>query len=387
MLNGVGWPTDGDDQYDNMKGYYIGNVPGVSRLGIPSLNMQDAGQGFRTSSASMVGQVTSWSCGLGLASSWDAALVEEWASAAADEFKAKGANVILGPGLNLHRVARGGRNAEYMTGEDPLLGAALAPAYVKGFQDKGVMTVMKHFGLNNQETNRNTYSADIPDARALFEVYYPAYQAASKAGCAAAMCGYNLVNGTHACSSGQLLGADLKDTMGFGGFVMSDWWATHDTSAAQGLDMDMPGNFGEGPGDPSYFSSQALSAVDPAVGARMLRKIEREVRSMHGAQIPHVTHPSNTTYFFAGDRRHGHPHPHLHRRQRSSRKPCDLHPGHRLRLFPLRGRGDERRARKARPQDRHRVRDAPQERRRRPATRGPRSGRSRWNLRALPAAS
>ena len=94
MLNGVGWPTDGDDQYDNMEGYYIGNVPRVARLGIPSLNMQDAGQGFRTSSASMVGQVTSWSCGLGLASSWDAALVEEWASAAADEFKAKKQEIL-----------------------------------------------------------------------------------------------------------------------------------------------------------------------------------------------------------------------------------------------------------------------------------------------------
>jgi hypothetical protein len=156
MLNGVGFPTDPDSPsaYDNIRGYYIGNIPGVPRLGIPSLNMQDAGQGFRTSDAAMVGQVTSWSCGLGessptllcsrcvypremhsfsvcafrfnslftphtglvcgvcmscddfpgLASAWDTGLVSEWAGAVADEFKAKGANVILGPGLNLHRV-------------------------------------------------------------------------------------------------------------------------------------------------------------------------------------------------------------------------------------------------------------------------------------------
>jgi len=76
--------------------------------------------------------------------------------------------------------------------------------------------------LNNQETNRNTVNSQIPDARALFEVYYPAFQAASNAGCASAMCSYNLVNGTHSCSSEQLLLKDLKTSMNFTGFVMSD---------------------------------------------------------------------------------------------------------------------------------------------------------------------
>ena len=122
--------------------YYIGNTPSIDRLKIPSLKLQDAGNGFRTSDARMVGQVTSWTCALGLATAWDPELVREWASAVADEYIAKGANVILGPGLNVHRVARGGRNAEYMSGEDPFLGASFAEPFVSGFQDKGVLTTV-----------------------------------------------------------------------------------------------------------------------------------------------------------------------------------------------------------------------------------------------------
>jgi beta-glucosidase len=86
FVNGIGWD---DNAYDNSEGYYIGNIPGVDRLGIPSLNMQDAGQGFRTTDARMVGQVTSWSCSLGLGSTWDSDLVYEWASAVADEYRTK----------------------------------------------------------------------------------------------------------------------------------------------------------------------------------------------------------------------------------------------------------------------------------------------------------
>jgi beta-glucosidase len=109
LLRGIGW---GADDFDPAAGYYVGNTPSIPRLNIPPITMQDAGQGFRTTDARMVGEVTSWSCGLGLASTWDPALVGEWAEAVADEYRAKGANTILGPGLNTHRVARGGRNAE-----------------------------------------------------------------------------------------------------------------------------------------------------------------------------------------------------------------------------------------------------------------------------------
>ena len=133
-------------------------------------------------------------------------------------------------------------------------------SYVKGFQTKGVMTVAKHFGLNSQETDRDFVNAIVPDARALFEVYHVPYKAAVAAGAAAFMCSYNLVNGSHACSSGQLLGRDLKTAMAYEGFVMSDWWAAHNTSAAQGLDMEMPGNAPPGKDGP-FLSPDALEAA------------------------------------------------------------------------------------------------------------------------------
>ena len=113
-MNGIGW-----EDYDQIPGWFIGNLPENDRLGIPALKMQDAAQGFRTSDGRLVGQVTAWPCALALITTWDTELVEKWAVANAREFKAKGANFILGPSLNLARVARNGRNAEYMSGEDP----------------------------------------------------------------------------------------------------------------------------------------------------------------------------------------------------------------------------------------------------------------------------
>lgn len=267
MVNG-----SGNDGWDSMESWYVGNTLAVPRLGIPSLNLQDAGQGFRTVDERQVGQVTSWSCGLGLASAWDPSLVAEWASATADEFLAKGANVVLGPAVNVHRVARGGRNAEYLSGEDPFLGTKFAPPYVQGFQDKGMLAVMKHFALNNQENNRQIVNSIIPDARTLFEVYYPPFQASVDAGVAAAMCSYNKVNGTYACENAQLLAQDLKTTMGFEGWVMSDWGATHSTSAVEGLDQDMPGSYIDN-GYDDMFSAEHLDALDEGVVDEMVSRI------------------------------------------------------------------------------------------------------------------
>ena len=133
LLNGVGW-----DQWDIRDGYYVGdgaqiarhrrdarstawrphrliraqvgNLIGAPAKGLPAFKMHDAGQGFRTHDPRVVGTVTSWPCALALASTWDRSSVAAFATAAAAEFRAKGANVILGPGLNVHRVARGGRN-------------------------------------------------------------------------------------------------------------------------------------------------------------------------------------------------------------------------------------------------------------------------------------
>ena len=243
LIRGDGWNLT-----NALPGYYVGNVAAIERLGIPAIHLQDAGQGFRNPVAgtdaerlATESQVTAWPSTLAVAATWDAALVRRWGEALGEEFKAKGANVILGPGVQVHRVPRGGRNAEYLSGEDPYLGALLVPSYVQGVQSRGVAAVAKHFALNSQEFGRYDMSSDASD-RTLWEVYYPPFEAAVEAGVAGVMCGYNLVNGTHACGNHKLLMEDLKSKMMFGGFVVSDWWATPNTWAAGGgLDMEMPG--------------------------------------------------------------------------------------------------------------------------------------------------
>ena len=239
LLQGYGW-----NGYTQEDGHYSGNVRGISRLRIPSINMQDAGQGFRTSPEDIIGTVTSFPSALTASASWDRGLVRRYAAAIGREFKAKGANVVLGPSVNLHRVPRNGRNAEYLTGEDPYLGAALASRYVQGVQSEGVAACVKHYAANNQETRREETSAEIESERILFEVYYPPFAAAVDAGAAAVMCSYNKVNGDYACGGDpRLITKHLRAKMGFKGFVMSDWWATHDTWASKnGLDQEMPGS-------------------------------------------------------------------------------------------------------------------------------------------------
>ena len=101
----------------------------------------------------------------------------------------------------------------------PALGVALTKSYIRGVQAEGVMAVVKHFALNNQETSRNTVDSHC-DERTMQEVYYPPFEAAVEEGVASFMCSYNLVNATHSCGSESLLSRDLKERMGFEGFVM-----------------------------------------------------------------------------------------------------------------------------------------------------------------------
>jgi beta-glucosidase len=145
--------------------------------------------------------------------------------------------------VNIARVPQGGRNFESF-GEDPTLAAKLGVSYIKGVQDYGLIAVVKHWSVNNQEENRFLVNVNI-DERTQYELYYPAFQAAVEAGVGSVMCAYNLINGTYACENAKSINDDLKGKMGFKGFVMSDWFATHSTVAAanNGLDMEQPGSF------------------------------------------------------------------------------------------------------------------------------------------------
>eukprot|EP00026_Physarum_polycephalum_P004175 Phypoly_transcript_04192.p1 GENE.Phypoly_transcript_04192~~Phypoly_transcript_04192.p1 ORF type:complete len:642 (+),score=81.05 Phypoly_transcript_04192:243-1928(+) len=168
------------------------------------------------------------------------------------EQKGKGTNVMLGPDINLARVPLGGRIFE-MFGEDPTLTATLVEASVGGIQSQQVVATAKHYIDNDQEYQRFGISVEV-DERTQHELYYPQFQAAVNAGVGAVMCSYNRINGTWACEQPQTL-SDLKNGMGFEGWVMSDWGATHSTVAAAnaGLDQEMPGS--------DFFGSALAQAV------------------------------------------------------------------------------------------------------------------------------
>jgi beta-glucosidase len=269
LVQGVGWRAS-----VLPRGWYVASVLGVPRLAVPSLHMQDASHGFRTLWPEQAGQVTAWPCLLALGATWDASLARAYGAGVAAEFRAKGANVLLGPSVNVHRVARNGRNAEYLSGEEPSLGAVLAAAYVRGAQSQRVAAVVKHFALNSQETLRDSQDS-VADERTMFEVYYPPFQAAVEAGVASVMCAYNQVNGTHACGSRELLIRDLRGRMGFRGWVMSDWWAVHAGAdvAAAGVDQSLPGNDqwfdpDELAAQTEELSGQEHDAAEPNVGGQ-----------------------------------------------------------------------------------------------------------------------
>lgn len=242
------------------KGFYAGNTPAIPRLRIPALKMHDAGQGFRTD-PEQAGTTTSFPCGLALAATWDLAIVRRTAAAIAQEFVGKGANVMLGTSISVHRVQLSGRNFESLAGEDPYLGSVMAFNYILGAQGQGVMTTVKHFAFSHQETNR-TMQDSVVDDRTAWELYYPPFQAAIAAGAGAIMCSLNRVNGIHACENSDLLERDLKGKMRFPGFVMSEWYGTHNATAYQsGLDQDMPGG--------SDLVSNLISVTTPEKVAKL----------------------------------------------------------------------------------------------------------------------
>lgn len=222
-------------------GDYVGNIEGNGRLGIPKISMQDGPQGFRiTKKTGAEGSTTAWPSSLNIASSFDAQLAGRWAIAMASEFVAKGSNMQLAPGLGIARVPTSGRIFEYLCGEDPVLGSLLSYEVVKGIQSQGIIANAKHFINNEIETDRMTVSATV-DERVRFELYYPPFQAAIDAGVLSAMCSYNKINGVYACENDVTM-HDLRVHLGFEGWIVSDWLATHSTvtSVTAGLDQEMP---------------------------------------------------------------------------------------------------------------------------------------------------
>jgi len=203
---------------------WTGATEAIDRLKVPRVRYQDGPQGFRMNIHWSTS--TAWPSGLAFGTSWDPELVEQWGESMGKEFLDKGAGVQLGPAMNVQRVPYCGRNFEYISGEDPQLGAKLVGPLIKGIQSNGIMANMKHYVNNNQETHRMSQSANVDD-RTLHEMYYPPFKAAIEAGVASAMCSYNKINHIPSCGNNQTLNYHLRDQMGFKGFMMSDWGAVY----------------------------------------------------------------------------------------------------------------------------------------------------------------
>ena len=198
----------------------------------------------------------SFPCGAALGATWDVELVARVGAALAEEARAKGAHVLLGPTVNLQRTPLGGRHFECFS-EDPVLTAELAVAYVEGLQGAGVAACVKHLVANDQEHDRFEVSSE-PDERTLREVsLLPFEHALRRAGAWSTMAAYNRLHGTHCSQHERLLTTILRDEWGWDGVVISDWFAVHATAepALAGLDLEMPG-------PPLHWGDALAAAVD-----------------------------------------------------------------------------------------------------------------------------
>jgi beta-glucosidase len=221
---------------------YIGGtgfaIRAVPALGLPSLEMSDGPIGVRSNARF---PSTTYAIGIGLAASWDAELAGKIGAAIGRDARARGIHFMLGPGVNIYRSPRNGRNFEYF-GEDPFLTSSIAVGYIKGMQSQGVSATIKHFLGNNSEYLRHD-SDSLIDERALREIYLPSFEAAVKqAHVGAIMDSYNLINGQHATQNGYFNTQIARKEWGFDGVMMSDWMSTYDGVAAanNGLDLEMP---------------------------------------------------------------------------------------------------------------------------------------------------
>lgn len=203
----------------------VGYLPGIPRLGIPDFYESDGSLGIANSFNARPGDTaTALPSGLALAAGFDPAMAQAAGALVGQEARARGFNVLLSGGVNLTRDPRNGRNFEYL-GEDPLLAGTLSGAYMRGVQSQGVISTVKHFVLNAQETLRMTVDATIAMS-ALRESDLLGFQIAIEQGQpGAVMCSYNKLNGTHTCGDRGLLTGVLKTEWKYPGWVMSDWGA------------------------------------------------------------------------------------------------------------------------------------------------------------------
>jgi len=272
-----------------------GYVEGIPRLSVPALQETDAILGVANPSNVRPGDVaTAMPSGLSLASTWDSEIAYRDGALVGDEARRKGFNVLLGPGVNLARDPRNGRNFEYL-GEDPLLAGTLAGYAVCGIQDQHVVATVKHFAMNDQETARFNVSAEVSES-AMRESDLLAFELAVEQGRpGAVMCAYNQVNGVYSCESSHLLSEVLKSDWGFSGWVMSDWGAVHSARAAMnGLDQESAAQLDGLLFDEPLAAAIASGAIPEPTVRNMNQRILRSMITV--GLLDHAATPSPIDY-------------------------------------------------------------------------------------------
>src|SRR3984885_2119696 len=226
-------------------------------MGIPQLAESDASLGVAWINGKRARDATALPSSMTLAATWDLKIAYDGSAAIAQDARASGMNVLLAGGVDLTREPRNGRNFEYL-GEDPLLSGVMAGETIRAIQDQHVMSTVKHYVLNAQETWQNNIGVDISEAAAR-ESDLLAFEIAIEHGNpGAVMCAYNHFNGPYSCASDFLLNKVLKQDWKYPGFVMSDWGANHATAdALAGLDRESGEEF-----DSQVFFGAPLMAQD-----------------------------------------------------------------------------------------------------------------------------
>jgi beta-glucosidase len=295
LVHGAGMPGFGSGDPSLVRSNGGGGfVPGIERLGLPDLNMNDSSVG--SGGGSRKGRYsTAMPSSLALACGWSIDLARDVGVLIGRELADQGFNVSLGGGVNLTREARNGRNFEYL-GEDPILAGNLVAGWIQGVQSQGVIGDIKHYAVNDQETGRYFANAVI-DKRALREADLLAFEIGVKKGKPGmVMCSYNLINGDWACENDYILNQVLKKEWGFQGWVVSDWFGTHSSvkAANAGLDQEQPNG--------RYFSSALKKAVESGEVpmARLNDMVRRILRTEFASGIVDNPQPSKAPDAFRG---------------------------------------------------------------------------------------